>query len=220
MHELSSEARGNLVWTLFSRYWKPLYAYYRSKGKQPHDAEDLVQDLLNHLAANSEGLASCQPTGRFRNWLLTCAANFLVSDVRKQRARKRSPRGGTLSIDTLRSISGIPFEPAEQIDPDRAFRDAWRRTILANAIAVVREESRQSSNSTDFELFFDYYIRQDDPHPTWEELASRYQLESWKVAARRADRIKTRLAQAIRDELRASVSSDEEIDDELRDLLQ
>jgi hypothetical protein len=46
---LPNEARTQVLGPMLCRYWKPIYAYYLSKSRSRHDAEELVQGLLQVL---------------------------------------------------------------------------------------------------------------------------------------------------------------------------
>lgn len=205
---------------LLRQYWRPVYSFFRSKGKTPQTAEDLAQEFLAKLVEDKKLDAVKSPTLRFRNWLLVCARNFMLSRDRKEGARRRRPVGGVASLAKLGTQDGTPFEPQADQSPDQAFLDAWRRSVLESSTQLVQEECLAKNRMVDWHVFVDYYLAEGDTTPTWQELADRYRLPTWKHAARKADWVKQRLATAIREVIAQYVPAESDLDDEIRDLLQ
>lgn len=212
----SRPQRAALLHDLLRRYWKPVYTWYRATGKSPHDAEDLVQGFLCEFVAGEDILRIDQPQKRFRDWVRVCARNHMLDQERRSRARKRRPERGVVSFADLAARDGLPYEPADP-DADVAFDDIWRREILVRAVAQTEQYCRGEDRSQDFRIFMEYYVSGHDV--TWQQLAERHDLADWKIAARRAEWVKRKLAGAIRDEVRLYVESEEEVDVEINRLL-
>ena len=123
---LPAQDRPAILGPVLCRYWKPIYAYYLSKCRSQEDAEDLVQGFWRSFSGLTESLQVNEDAGRFRDWLVVCAYNYMLDTVRKAKAKKRQPVGGLVSFSNLRDSDGDPFEPAAYDDPNKAFRDAWR----------------------------------------------------------------------------------------------
>jgi DNA-directed RNA polymerase specialized sigma24 family protein len=58
---------------LCARYWRPLYAFVRRRGRSPEDAQDLVQGFFEHLIG-SRGLAPW--TGQREDFVRFCSPPF------------------------------------------------------------------------------------------------------------------------------------------------
>jgi len=215
--DATSQQRQVLLNQLLDRYWKALYAYYRSKGQSRSDAEDLVQGLLLKLPQQATFPPQQERTTRFRAWLLQCARNHLVDTLRKNQAEKRKPDQPILSFKQSRDEVGGAFEPADGADPDHVFHDAWRRSLVERALAAVGALAESAGRSQDYDIFLEYYYEAESP--TWQQLADKYDLENWKNAVNKADWIKRRMSDALREEVLGYVSSEDEVDDEFRDLL-
>jgi RNA polymerase sigma factor (sigma-70 family) len=211
----ASQRKRDLLGQLVLCYWKPLYAYYRAKGKSRAAAEDLVQGLLARLMSSADVLPEPDKTPRFRAWLLTCARHHLIDALRGERPDVRQ----LVSLDDLRAEHGDAFEPAGEPSPEQEYRAAWRRQVLARALAAVATFSEARQRNQDFQIFLEYYASPVPQKVTWEQIARRHGLPTWKQASRKADWVKEHFGRAIRREIRAYVETDEEVDDELRDLL-
>lgn len=217
---LPSAERLPALEVLVRRYWKPIYAYFRSQGKSPADAADLTQAFLTAVLEGNKLLQVDNQNGRFRDWLRACLRNFMRSAARKQFAQKRHPPQGVASLDALVASDGKPFEPGGTDDPEAALEDAWRRDLLDRALRKVEAIAAAKERELDYQIFLEYYCGDEQHEVTWQELAAKYRLPQWKQAARRADWVKEQLAQAIRDEVARYAASEEEIDDEIRTLLE
>lgn len=221
---LDSKHRPEVLGPVLSRYWKPLYALYLSllrsqpRAKARDEAEDLVQDFLTMLMESDRILNVREGQGRFRDWLVVCARNFMFDHHRRAAAKKRRPQEGVVSLESLRAVDGDPFEPADTDDPEQAFRDSCRRDLLERALREVQARNIAAGREVDFNVFSVYYLA-DDPRPTWKQVAERFDLRDWKEAAYRSERIKGQLADAIRDAVRRDVDSESEVDEEIRELL-
>lgn len=202
---------------LCERYWKPIYAWFRAAGKSPHDAEDATQGFLCHVVETHSIRRFDPAKARFRTWLVACLRNFSADEHRRDTAQKRRPEG-LASLEDLRAAEGAAFEPPDGSSPSDAFLDAWRRSVLGQAMRTVEEECRDRGREADLKVFLDYYSEAHRQQLKWQDVAQRHGLASAKDATRRADWVKARLSAAIRRELLRRVGSEEEFNEELRDL--
>ena len=60
-------------------YWYPLYAFVRSSGHSPHDAQDLTQEFFAQFIAHHWLRAVLPEKGRFRTFLLVALQRFLMN---------------------------------------------------------------------------------------------------------------------------------------------
>lgn len=216
---LSATQRAAALEVLLQRYWKPIYAYFRSQSKSRDEAEELTQEFLCGFVEHDPLVDIDATKGRFRDWLRACLANFLISQRRRETAAKRRPMQGVLSLENLQAADGAAFEPAIHDSPDQAFADAWRRDLIQRALQVVKQEAHVADRDLDVRVFLDYYRHTAEQQPTWQEIADRHGLSDWKHASRRADWVKTRLGKALRREVACYVETEQEVDEEIGELL-
>jgi RNA polymerase sigma factor (sigma-70 family) len=101
---------------LCARYWRPLYAFVRRRGRSPEDAQDLVQGFFEHLIRN-RGLATVERSkGRFRSFLLASFQNFMAAEIRLARAEKRGGRAELIRLDWRDAEDRLGFEPEDQLE--------------------------------------------------------------------------------------------------------
>ena len=126
-----------LTWEEVARsHGRKIYNYaYRLSGN-PHDANDLVQEVL--LCVRS-GLAEYQP-GSFEGWLWRITRNAFLDEVRKRRRRPLLPFPDDhdqvladlrLDDDIQKALSDLPYE----------FREA---VVMCDVIGLSYEEISQA----------------------------------------------------------------------------
>jgi RNA polymerase sigma-70 factor (ECF subfamily) len=133
---------------LLSRYRGPLLTHLLSARRLPREqAEDILQGFL-HGKVLRDGLVSGadQARGRFRTYLLTALDRFLVSEFRKQNARKRCAAAAV----PLEEHAEVIADPAATAD---AFDLAWAREVLAQTARRMRAECLAAGRTDVWTLF-------------------------------------------------------------------
>ena len=117
------------------RYQPALKTYLvRRKGIKSDRADDLLQSFVTTKVLEGNLLDHAdQQKGKFRTFLLTALSNFVISEYRREHAKKRSPT----RFETIEPGTELP---EEQIDPARVFEVAWARQVLEQAIDQMRDE--------------------------------------------------------------------------------
>jgi RNA polymerase sigma factor (sigma-70 family) len=123
-------------------YWYPLYAFLRRRGRAPEDAEDLVQGFFAGLLERG-ALAQADPArGRFRTFLLAALLHHASHEREKAGAAKRGGRHGSISLDALDAEQRYALEPAGGETAEALFERRWALETLERALARVAEEAR------------------------------------------------------------------------------
>lgn len=201
---------------LCSAYWPPLYSYARRMGYVEADAKDLTQAFFLRLLDKGLLERADSRRGRFRTFLLTSLRRFMVNEWKYRRATKR---GGKREIVNLGFQEGLfNFgEPAHEMTPERVYDRNWALTVLQRAYSELESEMREVGNASLFEMLAPCLAREPDS-PSYQELAA--QLDSTADALKmRASRLRKRLGEIIRAEIRKTVASDDDVEDEIRTLL-
>ena len=211
----SSEAAAALE-KLCRTYWYPLYAFLRREGRSPHDAQDLTQGFFAHLLQR-DFLENVGPQrGKFRSFLLAALKHFLSDEWDKARAEKCGGGQTFISLEAhnaeeLYLLEPDPGAPAEQI-----FEQRWALTLLAQALARLREEFVAAGKTREFD-----HLRVFLSNPTtdgaYDAVAVNLELAVDTVAVK-VHRLRQRYGELIRAEIAQTVASPADIEEELQHL--
>jgi RNA polymerase sigma-70 factor (ECF subfamily) len=213
---LRSRDRGELarpaLETLCRTYWRPLYAYARRRTATPQLAEDAVQSFFIAML-EGDVLNNADPArGRFRNYLLACLSQSMARQHRRDTAAKRQPVAPLVPLDAVCAELNDPRE----LSPERAFDRAWALTVLENALERLRGEYERAERLERFHAFRGFLnaaaaARLDDA-------AKRLGLSdgATRVALHR---FRQRYAEIVRDEVRATVDDEADLDAEIAALI-
>lgn len=149
---LTPERRREVVATIVGRYWKPVYAYLRRKGKDNEEAKDLTQGFFEKVVLGRRLIQQAdQRKGKFRSFLLTALDHYVADAFAKERAKKRMPPGGLVRLDRTDfpdvPVSGHASTPAE------AFTYAWACQMLDEVLAAVETGCRKDRLGQHWEVF-------------------------------------------------------------------
>lgn len=207
--------RGAALETLCRRYWRPVYAWVRRSGKSREDAEDLTQAFFVKVLTQQVIERAERERGRFRSWLQTVLRSYLKDEWDRGRAQKRGGGRAAFSLDVESAESREALETPGGSTPERAYDRRWALEVLENARVKLGAECAAAGKSAIFLALF--------PAPEGDEesqtvLAERLGLtaNAVKMTARRMRR---RLEELIRAEVAETVSSREEMEQEIKHLM-
>lgn len=199
-------------------YWYPLYAYVRFRGVSPHDAQDLTQGFFEQLLSG-DGLARADPEkGRLRSYLLGALKNFLAYQHRKDSAGKRGGKAVRISIDEeeaeIRLRNELAADPAGT--PDRLFDRRWALMMLDRVLRQLESEHRAGGREDQFRVL-SVFLARNSGSMRYAEAAEQLGATegSVKVAVHR---MRKRYREILHREILATVSSPEEVDEEIESL--
>lgn len=199
-------------------YWYPLYAFVRSSGRSPHDAQDLTQEFFARLLAK-EWLRLADPAkGRFRTFLRVAMKRFLADDWDRARAKKRGCGQVPVPFDSTLAEQRFLNDNADVASPRLLYERRWALALLDQAMSKLECEYDRAGKS--FEL------RQLKPHLTAERRLIPYAsiaiaLQTTEGAARVAvHRLRRRFRETFRAVIADTVSNPEEVDAEVRHVLE
>lgn len=201
---------------LCRRYWSPLYVYLRRRGCDRSEAEDLVQGFFAHLL-EKRGLRNVAPrTCKFRSFLLASLKNFAADEWRRGRTERRGGGRCILPLEFEEAEASYSREPSDRLSADRLFDRSWAMTVIARAMEALKHEYVRAGKGELFEQL--------KGHITAESEAGLYRMVADRLgmsdgAARvAAHRLRRRLRELIRGEIAETVTTAEELEEEVRDL--
>lgn len=210
---LSKEALANLC----SVYWQPIYAFIRRQGSTPHEAEDLTQAFFFHFLEKQSITRVTQAAGKFRTFLLTCAKNFLTNEREHVHAQKRGSGQKVIPLENHEAESHYQLETANRLSPDSIYQKRWALALLECTLSELRREYNLANKEDVFEDLQAFL-------PCGHGETSRVALATRRgVSVGAIDvalhRLRQRFGAILREQVRRTVSSDQELEEEIRYLM-
>jgi RNA polymerase sigma factor (sigma-70 family) len=203
--------------TLCRTYWYPLYAFVRRRGYASHDAQDLTQEFFTQLLER-ESLRSVSPEkGTFRSFLLASLKNFLVNEWTRSQRQKRGGGLKLVSLDEEKAEDRYRVEPAETVTPDLIYDRTWTETLLNRVLVLLESEHLENEKADLFQELKPLLCGEKGPG-TYAEIAARHGISEGAVKMT-VVRLRQRYAALLRSEIAQTVSSPEQVEQEIRHLL-
>jgi RNA polymerase sigma-70 factor (ECF subfamily) len=211
----SPEAQEALA-TLCQVYWYPLYAYARRRLAKVEDAQDLTQEFFAQLLEKDYLQAADPARGKFRSFLLTAFKNFLNKEYDRTRAQKRGGGRRFIPLDFQAGETRYHLEPSDHATPETLYERRWALMLLEQALNLLRQEFTNSGKQQLFEGLKGT-LTGDTTTESYSRIADKLGMseQAIKVAVHR---LRQRYKELLREEIAQTVTSNDEIDDELRDL--
>jgi RNA polymerase sigma factor (sigma-70 family) len=212
----SSPGARDALATLCQTYWYPLYAYIRRKGYGSEDAQDLTQGFFAWLLEKNLAGKADRERGKFRSFLLTSFDHFLAKEWRRAGTQKRGGGRVVLSLDLAAGERRFSLEPTDELTAERIFERRWALTLLEETLARLREEFAERQKLEVFEQLKPHLGSELSSVPYRQIAEALGKTEgAVKVAVHR---LRERCRELLRAEIAQTVSSAEEVDEELRHL--
>jgi RNA polymerase sigma-70 factor (ECF subfamily) len=208
---------------LCQTYWTPLYTFVRSRGSSPHDAQDLTQSFFAYLIERKIYARADRQKGKFRSFLLASLKNFLSDTRDREQALKR---GGGREVLPLNEAQALEAESlfqthggsGEENDADRMFERSWAERLVNAGLERLEEDYRREGKTKLFEDLQIFLTAGAEPLPTYDQLAARLDISASTLRSH-VTRLRARYREALRAEVRRTVATESEVDEELRELL-
>ena len=208
--------RGTALNDLCQAYWGPLYVYLRRKGRSTEDSRDIAQGFFAYLLEKGVVEKAARDRGKFRSFLIAVLENYLANEHRKAAALKRG--GGalpfSLDFDREERLDSIP--PADASTPLDAYNRAWALAVMRRAFDSFRGESLKTQPGEHVEALVAHLQGPGDDQ-TNGALAARLGRTPGEVK-HLLTRSRRRLKELILDQLRETVETEADVEDELQDL--
>ena len=199
---------------LCQTYWYPLYCFIRRQGHTPHEAEDLTQGFFARLLEKNIVGDAREERGKFRSFLLTALKAFLANEWDRQHAQKRGGFQTSIEIDQAMAEARLDAELKQELTPEWLFERQWALMMLERTIAQLREEYIDTGRAKLFE-HLSAGVAQDPSAVSYAEIARELGLTEASVK-QASYRLRARYREILRNEIAKTVSSPEEIEEELR----
>lgn len=196
-------------------YWYPLYVFARRRGQSPEEAEDLTQKFFLRLIGNQLLCGLKREGGKFRAFLLQSFKCFLINEWHHEHAQKRGGGKTIISIDD--AAEARYRELLATATPDALFEREWAWTVLSRTETRLREDYAKEGKSAMFQ-WLRGYLPGAERAASYAETSAALQMN--EPAVRMAvHRFRRRYSECLRQEIKATVTTPEQIDEEIRFLI-
>jgi len=204
--------------TLCRTYWYPVYAYVRRKACGPEEAQDLTQEFFSQLIARDHFRLADPNKGKFRGFLLSTLDYFLAREWNRAHRQKRGGQFIFISLDEQSPEDRYRLEPTDLETPEKQFLRQWALTVLKQAMIALQKECEAHDKGSLFREARNLISGERDG-TAYAQISKH--LNMAEGAARVAvHRLRQRYGELLRQEVANTVTSEEEIDEELRYLFQ
>jgi RNA polymerase sigma factor (sigma-70 family) len=199
--------------SLFQTYWYPLYAYVRRRGHGEHDAEDLVQAFCLHLQEKHAVAKADRQRGKFRTFLLSSLQNFLAHEKERARAQKRGGGRELIRLDAEEADARYQLEPAHSVTPETIFERRWAHALLEQTVSGLRADFTTRGKERLFDGLSSF-LTSDLRETSYQSAADQLGLPLSAIKTT-VHRMRRDYRSKLREEISRTVSSPDEIEDEL-----
>lgn len=201
--------------TLCGLYWYPVYSFIRRQGHSAPDAEDLAQAYFGRLIDKAYLAQVDRERGKFRTFLLTSLKHFLANERDRAMAQKRGGGAAHVTFEALDVEQRYAAETASGLTPEELFEKRAALSLLDAALSELRKDYEKRGSAREFDMLAPLLTGAEERYDT---IAA--ELNMTPGALRVAlHRLRGRFSNALRDLVSAMVSTSDQVDDELRHLL-
>jgi RNA polymerase sigma-70 factor (ECF subfamily) len=208
------DTRGRAMEELCRAYWFPVYAFVRQQGHDVDDAQDFTQGFFAHVLERDTFASAQREKGRFRSFLLGSLKNFLGHEARKRAALKRGGQAMLVPVEEEDGEERYQLALATKMSPDKLYLRSWADSLLASALALLRAEYLQAGKLDLFDKISPRLSGAADEASN-PQLAALLGMSAGAVGTL-VYRMRQRYGEILREQIAHTVSSPEEVDDEIR----
>lgn len=201
---------------LCEAYWQPLYGYVRRRVTDVAEAQDLTQEFFSRLLENEVVRTADPGRGRFRSFLLTALRNFMANEWDRARAQKRGGGKALLSLDFAAADSRSGPEPSGGMTAEQVYDRQWAVQLLNRVVRLLADEHSSGEAALRFDVLSPF-LAGATPSDGYAEAAERLGMSEPGVR-KAVSRLRQRYRQLLRAEIAETVSSEADVDDEIRRL--
>lgn len=203
---------------LTEKYHGPVHAFILRtlRINRPEIADDLTQAFFLHFIESDLLKTLDRERGRLRNWFKVTVQRFVWDEEKKgQRRNAASPFCKLERLPTGDIVVADKPSPT----PEEEFSRRWARETFDDAVTAFRRYCRDKGKQHYLQVFERHVLASGkDATPSYEETAAALSV-SVKDVSNYLERSKRRFQSLLREQVRATVGSDDDVEDELREML-
>ena len=205
---------------LLRSYWKPVYCYLRRHGYDNEQAKDLTQSFFHEVVLERDLVEKADPAkGRFRSFLLMALNRYLANVRKGQERQRRTPKGNLVSLEMVEppELSQL----VEKSNPEDCFNLAWVSGLLEQALEDVESRCTEDGTIVHWDVFrervLEPIMNRAEPVPL-KDICAKYGIDDETKASNMIVTVKRRFQAVLREYIRKSVVSDQQVADELDEI--
>lgn len=206
---------GKALARLCSLYWYPVFAFVRRQVRSAEEAQDLTQGFFTRLIEKRELDQADPERGRFRSFLLSACRHYISNEHDRQNALKRGGGIAAIPIDLLEAEGRYERALASTDTPERLYERQWALTLMSLVLETLRQEYVEAGNERLFDRLSGFMT---DPEGTQADAARELGM-SLSAVKMTVHRLRKRYREALRQCVADTVSSPDQVDDEVRHLM-
>jgi RNA polymerase sigma-70 factor (ECF subfamily) len=201
-------------------YWAPVFRFLRSEGRTDDDSRELAQEFFARLLARG-GFDGADPAkGRFRSYLLGALKHFLAE---RRRNEGREKRGGGAVLESLDAAThdtapGLQIADTSAAMSDKHFDREWAFAVMDRSLKAVQADFEKAGKSAHFEALKPWLVGDTD-QLSQADAASQLGVTTGAVKVM-IHRLRKTFRAAVEAEIAQTVPVIEDIDEELRYLIE
>jgi RNA polymerase sigma factor (sigma-70 family) len=212
-----SQAARTALAALCEAYWYPLYAYIRRWGATADDAGDLTQAFLTSLLERRDFTGLSQERGRFRAFLLASLRHFLANDAARRRSQKRGGGAATVPLESDDAEHRYLVEPVDAETPERLYERRWALIVIDRVLVALRREAEAEGRTAEFDAIKACMLGR-TAAGSYAAIADRLRVSEGAVRVA-VHRLRRKFQARLKQDIAATVSSPDQVDDEIRYLI-
>jgi hypothetical protein len=214
--EVASLPQKQAMHTLLTLYYPAWRAYVISKWRMNSErAEEYLQEFLTTKVIGENLIAQvARERGRFRNFIRATLDDFMVSQFRREAAKKRA-LGKPADSQSAELVVGA--EP----NPTQAFEMAWAREVIAAAVDAMKRECLTANRPELWGLFETRVLQpalDGSTPPAYDRLVKQFGFGSPAQAVNALTTAKRMFERNLRGVLGSFSEDERDVDDELHEL--
>ena len=205
---------------LCQAYWAPLYTFVRRRGYTVDDAQDLTQSFFAYLIERKIYARADRQKGRFRSFLLASLKNFLADASDRERTLKRGGAQIFLPLyeEQAKQAESLFQTHSATSSEDEIFDRSWAEALVAAGLERLSADYKREGREKLFKELKIFLGGGADPPPTYAELALRLGMAESTLRSH-VTRLRAHYREALRAQVRQTVETEAQVDEELHELL-
>jgi RNA polymerase sigma-70 factor (ECF subfamily) len=202
---------------LCEAYYQPVFRFLRREGRGEDEARELAQEFFRRMLARGE-IAADPARGRFRSYLLGAVKHFLADQRKHDRRARRGGGQVPVSLDAADPAEAQPPEVSAAPPSETWFDRQWALAVMERGLRAVEREWTDAGKSDRFEKLKPWLVGDGSGQS---QAAAAGQL-GWSETALKVavHRLRRQFREAIRSEIRQTLGTSEDLEGELRYLVE